>query len=104
MPASACARGCRHDATWWPVGLKNAPSRIWPLLIIPSAFIRGRFRETIPLQYVEGDFCQTEPGGRMRQQRSGQAETLGGDNGASDPPPQLSRWWSGIVCVAAPCI
>src|SRR5215212_12062146 len=76
MPASACAPGCRHDATWWPVGLKNAPSRIWPLLVIPSAFVRERFRETIPLQYVEGDFCQTEPGSRMRQQRSRQAETL----------------------------
>src|ERR1700758_228791 len=29
MPRSAPARGCRHEATWWPVGLKKAPSRIW---------------------------------------------------------------------------
>src|ERR1041384_2496374 len=30
MWASECARGCRHDATCWPGGLKYAASRILP--------------------------------------------------------------------------
>src|ERR1700730_12700683 len=34
MPASAWARGCRHEATWCPVGLKKAPSRIWDWVVI----------------------------------------------------------------------
>src|SRR3954468_6813798 len=39
MPASACAPGCRHEATWWPVGLKKAPSRSWPFGLAMMRFL-----------------------------------------------------------------
>src|SRR5262245_45028924 len=43
MPASACDCGCRHEATWWPVGLKKAPSLSFsPLLRIAPFPVRVR--------------------------------------------------------------
>src|SRR5688572_13758535 len=45
MPASACAPGCRQDATWWPVGLKKAPSLSW---LLGRAMIGSSRRESSP--------------------------------------------------------
>src|SRR5262249_40960573 len=43
MPASACASGWRHDATWWPVGLKKAPSRILPWRLLTTSSLAAVF-------------------------------------------------------------
>src|SRR5262245_54002812 len=64
MPASACASGCRHEATWCPVGLKKAPSRIWPLLLIRSS-PRSASRPPRPriIAPLATDACRPETNG-----------------------------------------